>query len=160
NLFAFANRGAINITITEHGAGGNASFTVADNVFIDVWRRSPRVAEGNQAHIYNNLLFRVGKGNTEDNFANGSNEWVGMETDNGAQAAIQANRYIPWKEKLAVNKQISIGPDTDVDLGAEFTDPNDPTKSTPDLTNEFDGANGTVPSPPTVLSLTGSSTST
>jgi pectate lyase len=146
----FTNRGAINVSSSSNA--GNANVTIASNVFVDVWRRCPRVANGSKAHIYNNLLFRWGKGNTEDKASNHTNEWVGMVADNAAQCVIQANRFIPWKKKLTANKTINIdmrsGNAATVDIGDAFTPPAGSTlPATPDLTNDFDGANGSGPPP-------------
>jgi len=141
--FPFANRGAINIS----GRPGGALFTIANNVFINVWRRCPRVADRNRTFVYNNLLFRWGIGNDDPGEANGVNEWFAIATDDGGKAAIYGNRFIPYSEKTAARKTISIGPDTVADLG----EPELPGIS--DNTNEFDGAGGGAPAsdymPPT-----------
>lgn len=146
----FANRGAINIASAPSVSGG-ALATISNNVFIDVWRRSPRVALGNKAFIYNNLLFRWGKGNTDNN-GEGTDEWVGMEIDNNALAVIERNRFIPWHNKLEANKTINIDrvPATAaaVDIGNADENANPPI---PDRTNEFDGPDGTTATTPAGL---------
>ena len=46
---------------------GNSAVTIAFNVFEDVWRRSPRIAQtGNFGHVFNNLLYHWGFGNNDD----------------------------------------------------------------------------------------------
>jgi hypothetical protein len=150
-VYVFVNRGAINVSSVVHNGKGNSLFTIARNVFIDVWRRVPRVAEGNQAHFYNNLLFRWGIGDETTDGSLGTREWTGTVTDNQGQAVIQANRYIPWQKKLQANRTIGIGPDTIVDLGKParqtgITAEGHPI-GTPDTRNEFNGANGASPAP-------------
>jgi len=134
----FTNRGAINISSAVHDGVGNSLFTISHNLFINVWRRQPRVAEGNRAHSFNNLFFRWGFGNDDDQAADGTNEWFCIATDNNAQAVIVANRFIPWIKKKDPRKTISLGPGTAADLG----DPHTGTTERPDLTNEFDDENG------------------
>jgi len=150
----FVNRGAINFANKVHNGMGNSTVTVANNVFIDVWRRTPRVAEGNQAQIFNNVLFRWGFGNNANDPANMTNEWVGMEADNRAQAVIQANRFIPWRKKVVANKTVNIDPAQGQEAQVDFTNlvpvgvgGIGTTIRGPKDTNEFDGANGTKPSP-------------
>jgi hypothetical protein len=146
----FANRGAINIASVAGGSGG-ALFTISNNVFIDVWRRSPRVAVGNKAFIYNNLLFRWGKGNTDDN-GEGTDEWVGMAIDNNALAVIERNRFIPWQNKLVANKTINIDPAPATAATVDIGNPDEHViPPIPDRTNEFDGANGTTAAMPAGL---------
>ncbi|MEA2564069.1 MAG: Pectate lyase [Acidobacteriota bacterium] len=137
----FANRGAVDITSVidskKNRLKGNSFVTVANNVFVDVWRRSPRVAfPGNFGHIYNNLLYRWGFGNTENKKSNGTDTWNGMSVGNEAVALIQANRFIPWNLKLAETIQIDLG--TTVDIGFPALD-----LFKPDRTNRFDSPDGT-----------------
>lgn len=137
----FFNRGAINVASVKPRRG-NALATIANNVYIDVWRRLPRVTGGNFAHIYNNLLYRWGyTKNDSDN-----DTWRGIEigggkvpTDNGTaenpptdngRALIAANRFIPWAQKTGVERELAFNVQTEVELSA--TKP-----------NEFDGPNGT-----------------
>jgi hypothetical protein len=106
NFFPFANRGAINISSyiderTKQRKQGNSFVTVAFNVFVDVWRRCPRVGfPGNFGHVYNNLVYRWGVGNKDIPAINGADTWNGMEVGNEGAALIQANRFIPWADKL------------------------------------------------------------
>ncbi|MFP5246846.1 MAG: hypothetical protein ACLGH0_09135 [Thermoanaerobaculia bacterium] len=142
----FVNRGAINFGSLENPADrggpqlvGNAYATVAANVFVDVWRRCPRVATGNFGHVYNNLVFRWGNGNFEDDEANKTNTWLGMAVGGGSgvvgtgvpngTALIEANRFIPVKDKKALEKTIEINPNTKISLGSNA--------------NEFDSLDGT-----------------
>ncbi len=151
-ILEFANRGAINIASAD--TVGNASATVADNVFIQVWRRTPRVARGNQAHIFNNLVYQWGAGYPADGTAVGGDEWVAMVADNGGEAAIQGNRFIPYPGKLTANKTINVDQTSKIFLGTEarvtgMSGTGTPSFSDPDAanTNEFDGINGRGPAP-------------
>jgi hypothetical protein len=121
----FVNRGAINFA-TDKGKGvnqANAFVTVANNAFIDVWRRSPRIARGTRGHIFNNLLYRWGFTDPQSPEAT-DGTWRGMEVGGGENAnptddgtvLIQANRFIPWSEKTQVEPEIKIHPHTHVDL--------------------------------------------
>jgi hypothetical protein len=121
----FVNRGAINFaTDKEKGVkDANAFVTIANNAFIDVWRRSPRIARGTRAHVFNNILFRWGI--TDPNSPEPNNgTWRGMEVGGGENAnptddgtvLIQANRFIPWSEKPQTEPEIKIHPNTHVDL--------------------------------------------
>jgi hypothetical protein len=147
----FVNRGAINISSKAHTGVGNSLFVISNCVFIDIWRRIPRVAEGNKAIIYNNLMFRWGVGNNGNNSSNGTNEWTGVVTDNNGEAIVLKNRFIPWRKKEELADTIGIGPNTIVDVGNPRTASSKPGR-TPitaraDLTNEFDGPNGVPLSP-------------
>ncbi|MBV8516549.1 MAG: hypothetical protein JO197_04010 [Acidobacteria bacterium] len=84
---SFKDRGAVNIDVarkTKKAARkpGNSKYTVANNVFLDVWRRSPRVAEKNFAHVYNNLLYRWGF-TAPDSPDPKNKTWRGMEVGGG-----------------------------------------------------------------------------
>ena len=172
----FFNRGAINITVADaeddgdenaddDGSSsnkaqgneaprplGNSRVTVAYNVFIDVWRRSPRVAEGNVAHVFNNLLYRWGFTESPSD----DPTWRGMEVGGGVsgprgnngRALIQANRFIPWDEKLDPTIAIKVHRGTSVDFGVTRSDPDQP--ATPDdaRPNRFDTPQGGVPKTP------------
>ncbi|MFL6247328.1 MAG: hypothetical protein ACJ74H_14960 [Thermoanaerobaculia bacterium] len=150
NALLFTNRGAINIAGVAVSATqnlGNARVTIANNAFVDVWRRSPRIAEGTFGHIFNNLLFRWGFGNDADttgdsqNSDTKTNSWVGMAGGGGEEgrsvpnqngtALIQANRFIPWKKKALDTKTVDIDPNSTVDLRFNHT-----------LRNRFDDNNG------------------
>lgn len=132
----FVNRGAINIDSSGGATAGNSSVTVAFNVFVNVWRRSPRVAEtSNRAHVFNNLLFRWGFGNDQNEEQNGTKTWVGVNVGRNAEAVIQANRFIPWEDKL--DKVIEIDNSAFADDG-----------SFDELSNRFDTADGTEQPPP------------
>jgi pectate lyase len=121
----FVDRGAINVaSVIDNGTrlSGNSAVTIAFNVFEDVWRRSPRVAEtGNFAHVFNNLLFRWGFGNKEK--PKPFDSWNGMEVGNAAVAAIHANRFIPWLDKAdgqdASKALDHHDPDTQVNIGSQ-----------------------------------------
>jgi len=136
---AFVNRGAINFG-SRSGPGGaghpqlrnDAHVTVARNVFISVWRRCPRVANGNFGHIFNNLVYQWGVGNTENTKTNKTNAWVGMEVGHGdgvidgktnGSALIEANRFIPYELKDGLDRTIDIGPNTKVDIGTTNVKP-------------------------------------
>lgn len=132
NNTTFVNRGAINVASLQPDRGDGA-VTIAFNVYIDVWRRLPRVGGGNFVHVFNNLLYRWGYTKNR----NSNNTWRGMEigggdltTDNG-KALIEANRFIPWKKKLDITREIAFNQGTEVDLSAT-TNP-----------NEFDTPEGT-----------------
>ena len=120
----FDRRGAINIAPSDGSAAivGNSYVTVARCVFADVWRRSPRFDAGNVGHIFNNLLFRWGIGNTTNV------TWRGMEVGGGSgtlpdgTALIQANRFIPWAEKPQSDPMIKIHDRTTVDLRSDQGD--------------------------------------
>lgn len=147
----YVNRGAINEDVNRNDKNaqrvpGNSKFTVANNVFIDVWRRSPRVAEDNFAHIFNNLLYRWGytaKISTDRQNPDGT--WRGMEVGGGntgkagqpnGTAVIQANRFIPWKKKTDPCAAITVHQQTTVDFGGlDF----------PNQYDDPDGANGSNP---------------
>ena len=140
--FLFVNRGAINISgLSEEGENqvqGSSYVTVAFNVFVDVWRRTPRVAQGTVAHIFNNLLFRWGFGNNSDRVdaldpKRKTSSWVGINVETGASAVIQANRFIPWASKPDLSQAIKVDQDngrTSADIG------------TRNFPNEFDDAEG------------------
>jgi hypothetical protein len=154
-VLAFTNRGAINFGSLEDpnatGANppqlvGNARVTIAYNVFVNVWRRCPRIANGNFGHIYNNFLYQWGFGfNRKLNGVDlkgtkGTNTWRGMEVGGGngvvggttnGTALIEANRFIPWDKKDELADAIKIHPNTVVDIGLasgghpnEFDQPN------------------------------------
>lgn len=146
NVRGFVNRGAINISSKVHDGVGNSLFVISNCVFIDIWRRIPRVAQGNTAILYNNLMFRWGVGNNENDSDNGTNEWTGVVTDNDGRAIVLRNRFIPWRKKTEVADTIDIGPDTTVDVGnpraAGTKADGTPIPPRADLTNEFDGADG------------------
>jgi Pectate lyase len=120
----FVNRGAINVAGSRTGnirLRGHAQVTIANNVFVKIWRRTPRVVEGTFAHIFNNVLYRWGIGNRTDD------TWGGMEIGGGdgetsgqpnGTALIQANRTIPWKKKTDIDKEIEIGGNAIVDLNS------------------------------------------
>lgn len=141
-ISTFVNRGAINFGSATGEAGvqlpGNARVTIAFNVFVDIWRRSPRIAANAFGHIYNNLLFRWGKGNkTETN-------WNGMVVGGGDSqpvtngiALIQANRLIPGAPKTEPNDAIQINVQTKVDIGSGPSLP-----GLPSIPNRFDGPDG------------------
>jgi pectate lyase len=140
--FLFVNRGAINISgLTEAGEDhtqGSSYVTVAFNVFVEVWRRTPRVAQGTVAHIFNNLLFRWGFGNNSDRVdaqdpERKTSSWIGINVETGASAVIQANRFIPWDSKPDLNKAIKV----DQDNGRTIAD-----IGTRNFPNEFDNAQG------------------
>lgn len=141
----FVNRGAINVDVERDTkkaprVPGNSKFTVSNNVFIDVWRRSPRVAEDNFAHIYNNLLFRWGY-TAPGSPLPGDGTWRGMEigggesrdTDRNGTAVIQANRFIPWEDKKRPADAINQHASTTVDYGGTA------------FPNQFDDPDGKVP---------------
>ena len=141
----FINRGALNLSALNN-RNANSSFTVTRNVFVDVWRRSPRVAGGNFAHVFNNLLFRwgfTGPASKPNALHALNNTWRGMEVGGGdrdpdnSQALIQANRFIPWVDKQQLDMAINIHPTTTVDLS-----------STTEDANEFDGPDGKLPPAP------------
>lgn len=119
----FQDRGAINIDSApatgDQRVRGSSYVTVARNAFINVWRRSPRVVEGNIAHIFNNVLYRWGAGNATDP------TWVGMAIGGGTgesrqengTAVIQANRFIPITGKESLDHTVEVGANAVVDLG-------------------------------------------
>lgn len=132
NNTTFVDRGAINVASLQPDRG-NGAVTIAFNVYIDVWRRLPRVGGGNFVHVFNNLLYRWGYTKKDSN----NETWRGMEigggdltTDNG-KALIEANRFIPWKKKVDITREIAFNEGTEVDLSAT-TNP-----------NEFDTPEGT-----------------
>jgi pectate lyase len=143
----FRDRGAIDVvgTIDEKSKKrlpGNSYVTVAYNYFQDVWRRSPRAAaEGNHIHVFNNLLYRWGFGNDQDENGPkdlGTATWNGMTIGNSAQAVIQANRFIPWDKKATgksarkvLSHDVKPGEATTVDIGIKAG-----------LPNEFDSPEG------------------
>jgi pectate lyase len=145
-ILPFTNRGAINFGSLEDPSNpggpqlvGNALVTVAYNVFVNIWRRCPRVSTANFGHIYNNFLYQWGFGNEPGSSSNGTNTWRGMEIGGGdgvvsggidGTALIQANRFIPWVKKKDVADAIEINGNTMVELGPAL--------------NEFDNPNGTV----------------
>lgn len=137
----FVDRGAINISSVVDESRpvkkgeelprtqGNSLVTVAFNVFVNVWRRCPRVAfPGNFGDIFNNLVYHWGAGNGENDKSNGTDTWNGMSVGNQGAAVIQANRFIPGlvpdgtsttKTVLRTDKtvQLDIDPDPIVDIG-------------------------------------------
>lgn len=145
----FINRGAINIAGLADPKGGtlppllgDSRVTVANNVFINVWRRCPRVAANNFVHVYNNLLFRWGVTGGPDNTNTANTTWRGMEigggdrTEDNGKALIQANRFIPAAGKTDPAKEIATNRGTQIDLAADISD-------VPSLRpNEFDGPDG------------------
>jgi hypothetical protein len=158
-LPAFVNRGAINIGSLEGPVTGgpqlasDSHVTVAYNVFVNVWRRCPRVSNGNFAHIFNNLLYHWGTGNDTNDKSNKTNSWLGVGVGHGdgvvgggnnGRALIEGNRFIPDPDpiKMSLDKTIDIGPDTKVDVGTTLGRP-----------NRFDDPNGvkrptvTLPAP-------------
>jgi len=150
----FANRGGVNLAValdTNAAAAelaGNARITVAYNAFIRVWRRMPRVAQGNVGHAYNNLLFQWG--HTGDH-TRPETSWnatpVGADKTKDATAVIQANRYLPWSQKQDLNHAITVDDGTKADLNLDnrpnlkpnrFDDPNGrPLPNKPDLKGPF-----------------------
>jgi pectate lyase len=156
-ILPFTNRGAINFGSLEDpnnrgGAQlvGNALVTVAYNVFVNIWRRCPRIATANFGHVYNNFLYQWGFGSRPPGTLDkGTNTWRGMEIGGGdgvlgggtnGTALIQANRFIPWQKKKAVADAIEMNPNTMVDLGPAL--------------NEFDKPDGTVSSTPFPAGIT------
>lgn len=156
---AFTNRGAINFgSLEDPNRGnnpnppqlvGNARVTVAYNVFVNVWRRCPRVATGNFGHIFNNFLYQWGFGNDEDKSGNGTSTWRGMEVGGGngvvgggnnGTALIEGNRFIPFRPKDQFSNTININASTMVDIGTGSASANPPVAAHP---NEFDKPNGT-----------------
>jgi pectate lyase len=125
----FVDRGAIDVASViddddnHTRLSGNSSITIAFNVFEDVWRRSPRVAQtGNFAHVFNNLLSRWGFGNDQNSKDDGTDTWNGMSVGNAAVAAIHANRFIPWSKKAAgqdAKQALAHDNDTQVNLGGQ-----------------------------------------
>jgi pectate lyase len=120
----FVDRGAIDVaSVIDNGTrlSGNSAVTIAFNVFEDVWRRSPRVAQtGNFVHVFNNLLFRWGFGNDEE--PKPFSTWNGMSVGNAAVAAIHANRFLPWSKKATgqdASKALAHDPDTQVNIGGQ-----------------------------------------
>lgn len=153
---SFVNRGAINIdsnanvTAGSQRTVGHAYVTVTRNVFVDQWRRSPRIAVGNFGHIFNNLLYRWGFG---DDSASKST-WVGMTIGGGDMvpngiALIQANRFIPWKKKVQLNQALNIGANTTVDIGLTAAPPAPQTSRYPNRFDDKDGNAIPNAAPPT-----------
>lgn len=149
---SYQNRGAINVASVRDGnthSLGDGFVTVALNVFIDVWRRSPRIAQGNVGHVYNNLLYRWGYTAAQSTDRTNPNDtWRGMEigggdvnaSKNNGEALIQSNRFIPWAAKTELDMAVALNKNTVVDLGA--LDIADPVTARP---NEFDDAEGHAP---------------
>lgn len=155
----FINRGAIDVVsvideTTKKRTPGNSAVTIAFNVFEDVWRRSPRIAQtGNFGHVFNNLLYRWGFGNNADAITS----WNGMSIGNeeyltgDTVAAIHANRFIPWKDKAtgaAASKAFEHDSNTRVNIGGQpfpnrfdkpdgSVDANSPLAPAPDEQNHF-----------------------
>lgn len=128
----FYNRGAINIASLQP-LHGDSFVTIANNVYIDVWRRLPRVAGGNFVHVFNNLLYRWGytKDNTDNRTYRGIEIGGGDEiTTNNGKALIEANRFIPYEERKDVKREIAFNAGTSVTLGSGAN------------VNEFDGKGG------------------
>jgi len=134
----YKDRGAINFATDKDKKikTGNAFITVANNVFIDVWRRLPRVARSNRGHVFNNLLYRWGYTDPKSPDRTKPNgTWRGMEVGGGENAnpeddgvvLIQANRFIPWADKTDIEPEIKIHPNTTADL-----------EGAPPLPNQFD----------------------
>jgi pectate lyase len=139
NNSTFVNRGALNLSALNK-KNADSRFTVTRNVFVNVWRRCPRIAGGNFGHIFNNLLFQWGF--TSPGSPDSTDPtWLGMATgggkdraNDGSMALIQANRFIPWVQKQGLNDAVQINATTTVDLS-----------SGTDLANEFDLPAGTIP---------------
>ena len=146
------NRNRNNAQTTPPRPLGNSSFTVAYNVFIDVWRRSPRVAEGNTAHVFNNLLYRWGYTAAP----NSDQTWRGMEVGGGisgprgnnGRALIQANRFIPWQDKRDPLVAIKVHKGTAVDFGVQSSNIDQPGAVDDSRPNRYDKPNGRVPDAP------------
>jgi hypothetical protein len=178
----FVDRGAINFgsletprspnedpnTTNRPQQPNNARVTIAQNAFFKVWRRSPRIANGNFGHIFNNVVYRWGFGNDDDPPKHGSNTWRGIEIGGGdgvtgggkdGSALIEANRFIPWKKKKELADTITVNANTVVDIGMT------PSKDQPPLMNQpnrFDDPDGnartvTFPTPPQGFSFIGES---
>jgi pectate lyase len=155
---AFVNRGAINIGSLDGSGGPNtpqllsgSHVTIAANVFVDVWRRCPRIANGNFGHVFNNLVYHWGIGNDENNKANKTNSWlcVGVghgdgtvDGGNNGSALIEANRFIPYAKKMELDKTIDIGPKTRVDIGTTVRTASGKAAPSSALPNRFDEPNG------------------
>ncbi|HEV7921299.1 MAG TPA: hypothetical protein VGR02_10980 [Thermoanaerobaculia bacterium] len=95
DVLAFTNRGAINFDSLEdpNRTGtkapqlvGNARATVAYNVFVNVWRRCPRIATGNFGYVFNNFLYQWGFGNDGDG-TQGTSTWSGMVVGGGRESS-------------------------------------------------------------------------
>jgi hypothetical protein len=134
----FVNRGAINIASVVLDSGertdGNSLVTVAFNVFVNVWRRNPRVGfPGNFGDIFNNLVYHWGSGNGENEENNGTDTWNGMAVGNQGTAVIQANRFIPGsvpegtntdKTVLRTGETVHLDNNPFVDIGTSSGFPN------------------------------------
>lgn len=144
-VFPFVDRGAVNIASVVLKSGkrteGNSLVTVAFNVFVNVWRRCPRVAfQGNFGDIFNNIVYHWGAGNGDDSHENGTDTWNGMSVGNQGTAVIQANRFIPGEvtvvtenkseQQTRTGKTIRLDSNPIVDIG---------TIGTKRLPNQFDG---------------------
>jgi hypothetical protein len=179
----FVNRGAINIASvvddsrtvkkgTEFArTRGNSLVTVAFNVFVNVWRRCPRVAfQGNFGDIFNNIVYHWGAGNGENQENNGTDTWNGMAVGNQGIAVIQANRFIPGpvpvdtgnnsQTFVRTDRTVQLDNDPIVDIGIErFPNQFDksaeaPKGTLPDLSSERKDlySNVQLGDPPTVTS--------
>lgn len=166
NKLPFVDRGAVNFgsletpqpdenstNTSQPQQPNNARVTVAQNAFFKVWRRSPRIANGNFGHIFNNVIYRWGFGNDADPPTNGTNTWRGIEIgggdgvtgggDNGS-ALIEANRFIPWKEKKKLADTITVNRDTIVDIGLSPSTGQPPSTNQPNRFDDPDGNERTV----------------
>lgn len=128
NSSTFVNRGAINISArSKHNA--DSCVTIANNVYVNVWRRCPRVAGGNFVHVFNNLLYHPGFVSAGSSDANNTT-WRGIEVGggdrdpDGSKALIEANRFIPTPGKLEV---ITTNASTTTDIATNVNEFDDPT---------------------------------
>ena len=130
---SFYDRGGVNLAValpvSDNEASaerkGNARVTVANNVFIRVWRRMPRVAQANVGHAFNNLLFQWGyTGDSTRPQTSWNATPVGSDETLGAKALIQANRFLPWDKKTDLNHAIAIDPGTSADINLDKGRPN------------------------------------
>jgi pectate lyase len=159
----FVDRGAIDIAsvIMDDEAKtrlpGNSAVTVAFNLFEDVWRRSPRVAQtGNFGHVFNNLLYRWGFGNNQNEIGSWNGVSIGNEPylRGETAAAVHANRFIPWADKAtgpAARHAFEHDTNTRVNIGGQpypnrfdkpdgTPDTNSPLAPQPDRQNHFPAA--------------------
>jgi pectate lyase len=158
----FIDRGAINVASvidekTTKRTPGNSAVTIAFNLFEDVWRRSPRIAQtGNFGHVFNNLLYRWGFGNKEDAITSWNGVSIGNETylTGETVAAVHANRFIPWADKAtgpAARGAFEHDSNTRVNIGGQpfpnrfdkpdgRADGNSPLAPAPDRRNGFPAA--------------------
>ncbi|HKO58168.1 MAG TPA: hypothetical protein VJ276_20035 [Thermoanaerobaculia bacterium] len=174
----FVDRGAINFgsletplqpgedptTTNRAQQPNNARVTIAENAFFEVWRRTPRIANGNFGHIFNNVVYRWGFGNNDQPPKHGANTWRGIEIgggegvtgggDNGS-ALIEANRFIPWKEKKELTDTITLNANTVVDIGVTASKDQPPLMNQPNRFDDPDGNARTVVFPPPTQGFSG-----